>query len=503
MSERSADVPQEELNTPSANVLVVDDEPTNLRVLYKLLSERGYDVLVAANGTEALNIVARANPDLVLLDLMMPVMDGLEVCRRLRALESVRNLPVIFLTASGDEQSVLDAFAAGATDYVLKPFRADEVCARVDTQLQVGRLIRELAQKNDELAQQNAALEAEMARSNKLSERLDLWARREDERWGLAGFVGQSTTMRKILADIELLQQAHNTSVLIVGESGTGKELIARAIHATSKRGDESFVAVSCAAIPADLAESLLFGHRKGSFTGAERDQSGYFDLAAGGTLFLDEVGEMPLDLQGKLLRVLEERRVWPLGAAEGHAVDVRILAATNVDLQQAIAVGTFRRDLYYRLARFVVEVPPLRQRRDDVELLARHFLAIFAEEMGIAVPELSPEALLVLQGHAYPGNVRELKNVIERALLESRGAEIQPHHLHLELATVPQAKGETNSAADAFVASLPLNFAEAEVALIQRALRETRGNMTEAAQLLGINRTKLYRKLPKKPSQD
>ena len=194
---------------------------------------------------------------------------------------------------------------------------------------------------------------------------------------------------------------------------------------------------------------------------------------------------------------------MWPLGAAEGHAVDVRILAATNVDLQQAIAVGTFRRDLYYRLARFVVEVPPLRQRRDDVELLVRHFLALFAEEMGIAVPELSPEALLVLQGHAYPGNVRELKNVIERALLESRGAEIQPYHLHLELASVLQAEGETRSAADAFVASLPLNFAEAEVALIQRALRETRGNMTEAAQLLGINRTKLYRKLPKKPSQD
>ena len=165
--------------------------------------------------------------------------------------------------------------------------------------------------------------------------------------------------------------------------------------------------------------------------------------------------------------------------------------------------MGTFRRDLYYRLARFVVEVPPLRQRRDDVELLARHFLALFAEEMCIAVPELAPEALLVLQGHAYPGNVRELKNVIERALLESRGAEIQPYHLHLELASVLQAEGETRSAADAFVASLPLNFAEAEVALIQRALRETRGNMTEAAQLLGINRTKLYRKLPKKPSQD
>ena len=503
MSKRSADVSKEELNRPRANVLVVDDEPANLQVLYKVLGEQEYDVSVASSGAEALEIVDQACPDLVLLDLMMPGIDGLEVCRRLRAVEATRNLPVIILTASGEDQHVLEAFAVGATDYVVKPFRTDEVCARVEIQLQVGRLVRALKEKSEELTRQNAALKAEMARGQQLSERLNLWARREDQRWGLAGFVGQSTTMRKILADIELLQQADSTSVLITGESGTGKELIARAIHATSKRGDESFVAVSCAAIPADLAESLLFGHRKGSFTGAERDQSGYFDLAAGGTLFLDEVGEMPLDLQGKLLRVLEERRVWPLGAAEGHAVDVRILAATNVDLQQAIAVGTFRRDLYYRLARFVVEVPPLRQRRDDVELLVRHFLALFAEEMGIAVPELSPEALLVLQGHAYPGNVRELKNVIERALLESRGAEIQPYHLHLELASVLQAEGETRSAADAFVASLPLNFAEAEVALIQRALRETRGNMTEAAQLLGINRTKLYRKLPKKPSQD
>ena len=493
----------EELSTPRANVLVVDDEPANLRVLYKLLSERGHDVLVAANGTEALNVVARASPDLVLLDLMMPEMDGFEVCRRLRAMATARNLPVIFLTASGEEQSVLAAFAAGATDYVLKPFRADEVCARVDTQLQVGRLIRALAEKNDELARQNAALEAEIARSQRLSERLNLWARREDQHWGLAGFVGQSPTIRKILGDIELLQQADSTSVLITGESGTGTEVVARAIHSTSKRGDEPFVAVSCAAIPGDLAESLLFGHRRGAFTGAERDQSGYFDLADGGTLFLDEIGEMPLNLQSKLLRVLEERTVWPLGEKQGHAVDVRIIAATNVDLQQAIGLGAFRRDLYYRLARFVVTVPSLRERRDDIELLARHFLALFAEEMGIGAPVLSAPALVRLQGHAYPGNVRELKNVIERAVLESRGTEIQPHHLHLASEPAPEATGGSrSSSAKALVDELPLNFAEAEVALIERALRQTRGNVTEAARLLGINRTKLYRKLPRKPDQ-
>ena len=497
----------EELN--AAKILIVDDEVTNLNVLYKVLGDRGHDVLVASSGAEALEVINQGCPDLVLLDLMMPGIDGLEVCRRLRAAESAHPLPILFLTASNEEQNILDAFAMGATDYVLKPFRADEVCARVETQLQVGRLLRalaekndELTEKNDELAQKNAVLEAEMARSNQLSERLNLWARREDKHWGLAGFVGQSPTIRKILSEIELLQQADSTSVLITGESGTGKELIARAIHVTSRRGDEPFVAVSCAAIPVDLAESLLFGHKQGAFTGAERDQSGYFDLANGGTLFLDEVGEMPLDLQSKLLRVLEEREVWPLGAAQGHVIDVRILAATNTDLQQGIAMGAFRRDLYYRLARFIVEVPPLRQRRDDIELLARHFLGLFTEEMGVGVPELSSEALALLQRHAYPGNVRELKNVIERALLESRGADIQPHHLHLEASISSITEGESRLPVDAFVEELPFNFAEVEVALFQRALRQTRGNVSEAARLLGVDRNKLYRKLPKKPSQ-
>ena len=504
--ERGVNVYTEELN--AAKILIVDDEVTNLNVLYKVLGDRGHEVLGASSGAEALEVINQGCPDLVLLDLMMPGMDGLEVCRRLRAAETTLTLPVIFLTASGEEQSVLDAFAVGATDYVLKPFRAGEVCARVENQLQVGRLLRvlaqkndELAEKNDELAQQNAALEAEMARSNQLSQRLNLWARREEEHWGLAGFVGQSPTIRKILGEIELLQQADSTSVLVTGESGTGKELIARAIHATSRRGDEPFVAVSCAAIPADLAESLLFGHKKGAFTGAERDQSGYFDLAHGGTLFLDEVGEMPLDLQSKLLRVLEERTVWPLGEKKGHAVDVRIIAATNADLQQAIAVGTFRRDLYYRLARFIVEVPPLRQRRDDIALLAQHFLLLFAEEMGIGAPKVTAEALALLQEHAYPGNVRELKNIIERALLESRGADIQAHHLHLEAPISSIPAGEAHLTVDAFVAELPFNFAEAEVALFQRALRETRGNVSEAARFLGIDRNKLYRKLPKKPA--
>ena len=491
---------RDRLETYGAKVLVVDDEPANLDVLSKVLEDQGYNVLVTTNGAEALDVADQGRPDLVLLDLMMPEMDGLEVCSRLRAAEATCNVPVIFLTASSGEDSALDAFAVGANDYVLKPFRSHEVCARVKTQLQVGRLLRALEEKNAELEENNAELQAEIARGIQLSDRLDLLARREDQRWGLAGFVGQSSTMRKILGDIELLQQTDSTSVLVTGESGTGKELIARSIHATSRRVDGPFVAVSCAAIPGELAESLLFGHKRGAFTGAERDQGGYFELADGGTLFLDEIGEMPLDLQSKLLRVLEERIVWPLGAAESHAVDVRIIAATNSDLQQGIVLGTFRRDLYYRLARFVVAVPPLRERRDDIDLLAHHFLALFAEEMGIGAPELSPEALALFQGHSYPGNVRELKNAIERALLESRGAQIRAHHLHLEQEASPLVEGRSETSA--FVDSLPLNFAEAETALVQRALQLTRGHVTEAAQLLGISRSKLYRKLPQKSAQ-
>lgn len=253
--------------------------------------------------------------------------------------------------------------------------------------------------------------------------------------------------------------------------------------------------------------DHLLPGHPvQGAFTGADHDQTGYFDLADGGTLFLDEVGEMRTDLQAKLLRVLEERTIRPLGARQDHPVDVRILAATNAELRERIAAGSFRQDLFYRLAHFTVEVPPLRRRQDDIGLLARHFLALFAGEIGIGVPELSPEALSVLESYDYPGNVRELKNIIERALLESRGRDVQPHHLRLGIGSVSaEAAPDRTAAVEAFVEELPLNFAEAETALVQRALRRTNGNVAAAARLLGIDRTKVYRKLKqgRKPSED
>ena len=491
-----------ETDLKGAQILVVDDTPANIDVLCRVLEDASYRVMVASSGEVALDLARRFDPDLVLLDVVMPGLDGFAVCRQLKQHDATRSIPVIFLSARDDTMDLVEGFAAGGVDYVVKPFNKDEVLVRIRTHVEKAQLERELRAKN-------AALEAEIAerrtvtrQRDELVDRVSLTTERDAQRWGLDEFIGRSPTMRRILDDIDLLQSARQTSVLIQGESGTGKELVARAIHATSNRGDGPFVAVNCASIPHDLADSLLFGHKKGTFTGAERDQRGYFDLADGGTLFVDEVGEMPLELQSKLLRVLEERTVWPLGEGQGHAVDVRILAATNVDLQKSIAAGSFRRDLYFRLARFVVSVPPLRQRREDIELLTRHFLVLFADEMGVGVPELSAEVLARLQQHDYPGNVRELKNVIERAVLQSRGVEIQLRHLFLQPDATPEIEGGSRLAAEAFVDELPLNFAEAEVALIERALRLTRGNVTEAARLLGVDRNKIYRKLPRKSAQ-
>jgi transcriptional regulator with GAF, ATPase, and Fis domain len=309
--------------------------------------------------------------------------------------------------------------------------------------------------------------------------------------------VGRSKTIDKILQDVSLAQGTGAT-VLITGESGTGKELVARAIHHGSPRAPGPFVPVNCSAIPADLAESMLFGHVHGAFTGADRDRVGAFELADGGTLFLDEVGDMPASIQAKLLRILEDGWVYPLGAGQGKRVDVRVLAATNRDLQADTASGRFRQDCYYRLARFPVHVPPLRERREDIPLLIRHFLDMFAAEMGVGPPLLSVEALTILEAYDFPGNVRELKNIVERALIESGGENLRPEHLHLfqPSSSLPGAMASRDPKAAA--AGLPLNLRQAEELLIQRALEQTHGNITAAARLLGTNRPKIYQFLQK-----
>ena len=465
----------------SARILVVDDLPANLDVLIAAVEGAGFTVLVATSGADALAVARRESPDIILLDVAMPGMDGFEVCRQLKADGATTNIPVIFLTAEHESERIVAGLGLGAVDYILKPFRKDEVMARLRTHLERTFLIRALAEKN-------IRLEEEIAQRRRLDRRLSNIAAQEEERWGVAGFVAESPMMGGILRDVGLMQNADRVSVLITGESGTGKELIARAIHSGSGRASAPFVAVNCSTIPHELAESLLFGHRAGSFTGAQQDQTGYFEMADGGTLFLDEIGTMPPAIQPKLLRVLEDGLIRPLGARQDRHVDVRILAATNAPR------SAFREDLYFRLARYTVEVPPLRERRDDIPLLAGHFLKLFAVEMGIAPPAFSAAAVEHLSGYDFPGNVRELKNIVERALIESGGGEIGAAHLRLGgqefNAAVPVEAGVT-------IDELPLNFAEAEAMLIERAITRAGGNISKAARLLGIDRNKIYRKLP------
>ena len=488
-------------------ILIVDDTPANLDLLCQVLEEQHYRVLAVPSGEVALRVAAEVRPDLILLDVVMPEMDGYETCRRLKRSEATAGVPVIFISARDEIDSLVQGFEAGGVDYITKPLRTDEVLTRVGTHLKISRLARELTEKNEQLTRANEALRGEIARRQQAEDALQVadgqltaLSDREAERWGIAGFIGESRTLTRILNDIRRVQNFGSVNVLITGESGTGKELVARSIHFGSTRGKQPFIPINCVAIPEELAESMLFGHVRGAFTGATMDRKGYFELAHGGTLFLDEIGDMPASLQAKLLRVLEDGRVTPLGSSREKQVDVRIVAATNADLQSQIGTGAFRQDLYFRLAQYCVELPPLRERGTDIPLLATHFVRVFAKDMGVAEPKIHADALAALSAYDFPGNVRELKNIIERSLIESDGHTITARHLHLgpgrKTATgAPPA--DSGPAREAGAADqLPLNLEEAETLLIRRALAETGGNIAEAARKLGVNRTRIYRKL-------
>lgn len=484
-------------------ILVVDDVVTNVQLLAQALEPAGYEILVAQNGRDALRIAERAQPGLILMDVMMPGLDGVATCRLLKQNPELADIPVIFITALDERESVVKGFTAGGVDYIVKPFHPEEVLRRVENHLNLHRLARSLEQSNRELKLRLAELERanralaeerdKLARTEYALEtadsRLNALAQREQQRWGMDGLVGKSATMQAILQNIRKLHHSAGTSVLITGESGTGKELIARAIHYSSPRAQKPFIPVNCVAIPAELAESMFFGHVKGAFTGASGGQKGFFELADGGTLFLDEIGDMPLGLQAKLLRVLEDGEVRPVGSQKAIKTDVRVVAATNVNLQEKIAAGLFRADLFYRLARFQVELPPLRQRRGDILLLAQHFLALFAREMGVRAPDINAAAQEALQNYHFPGNVRELKNLIERALILSSGKTVEPEHLQFQTLSQSPQTGFVSS-----LPPLPLNLKEAEQVLMRRALDAASGNITEAARLLGVHRSKLYR---------
>ena len=441
-------------------ILVVDDDP-GLRESFRLILEDEYEVLDVPDGTQALDIVRSYQVDLVLLDIRLPGMDGLEVLERIKALDD--QLDVILVTAVKTVRTAVSAMKLGALDYLTKPFDEEEVLTVIRRALEKRALEREVVFLRSELA------------------------RRED----LYEMIGQSVEMRRLHG---LVAQVARTSatVLITGESGTGKELLARAIHRQGPRRDRPFVAVNPAAITESLMETELFGHERGAFTGAYQRKLGRFELAQSGTLFLDEIGTLRPEMQAKLLRVLQEREIERVGGTHTIKLDLRIIAATNTDLKQAVANQSFRDDLYYRLNVVQIAMPPLRDRRDDIGSLADHFVRRHRQQFGKQIVGVAPDALETLADYSWPGNVRELQNVIERCVALADGPLIRLSDLPLEL-MIPDARSRANAAG-----SLDLEEAhdQFERQIVRRVLDRVDWNQSEAARLLGLHRNTLKVKM-------
>ncbi|HXG15271.1 MAG TPA: nitrogen regulation protein NR(I) [Calidithermus sp.] len=464
----------------SARILVADDEDSLRWVLTKGLQGAGYEVTAVGDGESALRAVQAEPFDLVFLDVRMPGLDGLTVLERLRAARS--DALVVVMTAHGTMDTAIQAMQRGAYDYLTKPFDLDEVLLLTERALAAARLSQEVARLRGGL---------------------------RDVR-EFSALIGRHPRMQDVYKTIGRIA-ATDVTVLLRGESGTGKELVARAIHHYSRRSGRPFVAVSCAAIPATLLESEMFGHERGAFTDARERRLGKFELAHGGTLYLDEIGDMPVDLQTKLLRALQERTIERVGGHEPVAVDVRVLAATNRDLEALMKEGRFREDLYYRLNVVTVHLPPLRERRRDIPLLVEHFLAKYADELGER--GVAPEALDRLVAYDWPGNVRELENVIQRAMVMATGGVILPEHLPIGPVSPAAAAVAMDASLEEVIERRLMecvrglrerrsaNLYDLVVGLVEKpllraVLRETGGNQLRAAQILGINRNTLRKKL-------
>ena len=439
-------------------ILIVDDERNVRATLKSVLEDEGYAAKAVSSGEDALKAARRGRYDLILLDIWLPGMDGLEVLEKLSARGN--DAAVVMISGHGSVESAVRATKLGAFDFVEKPLSLDRILLVVSNGL-----------KQKELQDENRRLR------DKVSERYEM--------------VGESEAIIALREQIERAAPT-NGRVLIFGESGTGKELVAQRIHYLSHRANGPFVEVNCAAIPDELIESELFGHVEGSFTGAVSDRRGKFDLADGGTLFLDEIGDMSLRTQSKVLRALQEQKFQPVGSTEDHHVDVRVLAATNKDLQKEVEAGSFREDLYYRIAVIPLHVPPLRERRDDVPLLAENFLRESAAEYGVGPKALSQEAMARLSAYSWPGNVRQLKNVCERLMIMAPGNTIGEADLDPILGFGDLA-AEVDSSGD-----LPLREARElfERRFILTKLREHGGNVKRTAEALGFERSHLYRKM-------
>lgn len=446
------------------NILVVDDEPGLRDFLEIMLNKEGYDVEKAGDGVSGLSKVRQTNFDLIITDMQMPRMSGIDFLREVKKIN--QELTVVIITAYASHESAIEAMKLGAYDYITKPFKIDEI-----------KLVIKKAIDNKELEVENKRLKKEL-----------------ETKYSFENIIGRSAVIKHVFEMIERVAGL-NVNILVTGESGTGKELVARAIHYGGNRRSMHFVPVNCGAIPENLMESELFGYKKGAFTGATADKKGLFAEAHGGSIFLDEIGELPLNMQVKLLRVIEEKSIRPLGSTEPEPSDVRIIAATNRKLEDEVANNNFREDLFYRLNVIVINIPPLRERKEDITPLALHFINKFAQEMNKDVKSITPKALEALENYRFPGNVRELENIIARCVaLESSDvikSESLPQNLFggdvLDFEPPLSSKIELDKIVE-----------NVERRLIERALNKTGGNKTEAAKLLGITLRSLRYRLEK-----
>jgi DNA-binding NtrC family response regulator len=446
-------------------ILIVDDEEVLRDVLEVLLRRENFDILLAASGEEALSVLDQEEVDLVILDVMLPGISGIDTLRAIRIANP--NLPVIVITAFSSIDGAIEAMKFGAYHYIPKPFKNEEVVMTVNKALEQRRL-----------ASENERLKAELS-----------------DKYSYSNIIGKSEPMRKVF-DLIRLAAPSRSNILLQGESGTGKELAAKAIHHGSPRARNAFVTVNSGSLPPELLESSLFGHVKGAFTGAIATKRGLFEVADGGSIFLDEIGNINLETQAKLLRVIQEKEFMRLGSVDTIRVDVRIIAATNADLQKLMAENRFREDLFYRLNVINIALPPLRRRREDVPMLASHFLDKYSEENKRKVREVTAEAMRFLMDYPWPGNVRELENAIERAAILSDGPVLEPHHLSLPAPHAAEDDLDAFARAVGLTGSLDAVSERARVLierlLIKRALTEAGGNKVRAAQRLDVNYKRL-----------
>ena len=444
-----------------AKIVVADDEPRIRKMICRLLTDEGYDVMPVENGREAVEALLSFQPDVILLDQQMPVMTGVEALEEIKQISP--NQVVLFVTAFGSISLAVDAVKKGAYDFIEKPFDNDKLLLTVGRAIEHTRMKGEISNLKKSLGEKKSAV------------------------------IGDNTGLKQVMTQVRRVAET-NATVLIHGESGTGKELIARAVHDNSLRSQGPFVAINCGAIPLTLMESELFGHERGAFTDAKEAKAGTFERADGGTLFLDEVGELPLDAQVKLLRVLEERKITRIGGKKAIPVDVRIVAATNRNLDDEVKNGHFRLDLLYRLNVFTLILPPLRERKEDIPLLTNFFIRKYNRTLSLDIQSVSPEAISLLTSYGWPGNVRDLENAIQSSMILCTGGVIRPEHLPDRIKGYELAEAQTVSGSSGN--SIREINAQMEKELIIEALKKYNFNRTLTAEALNISRKTLFNKM-------